>query len=156
VTLKPVLSPQIAAYEQPLEQMNNALHKIEKYIEEDASTDKITDIVDDTLEHTRDVWFKLLLIRMTLRRLLLKISQAHGVKLPPSPSMRGMTSTFLAFGIIDTHLSEQVGRIRDATYTVEWGEGKSPKSQDVRFTLENYGEVFDALKKRAGSAAPRA
>lgn len=127
-----------ATFEQTVENMNNALQKFGDYIEkEQDKAEKITDIVDDTLEHTRDTWLKLLLIRMTLRRLLLKVASANTVSFVPSTSISKMNSRLREAGIIDQYLYTEVDRIRAATYIVEWGQGQQPALADIRFTLEN-------------------
>ena len=135
--------------EQEVKGVENDRQRIGKYIEGDELAYKITDIVDGTLEHPRDMWSKLLLIRMTLRRLLRIIADAHSIKVSTTPSISGMTATFRKQGIIDDCLAEQVNKIRSATFLVEWGAGGQPDLKDIKFTLDNYAKVFDALKDRA-------
>jgi hypothetical protein len=103
----------------------------------------------DTLEHPRDTWTKLLLIRITLRRLLRKVADARGITYLPDASIISLASTFREQGIIDDLLAEQVEKIRSATFLVEWGSGGQPNLEDIKFTLGNYAKVFDALKERA-------
>lgn len=131
-----------------LEKMNELSKKFDDYIEKDVETENITSIVDDTLEHTRDTWLKLLLIRITLRRLLLKVASANAMSFAPATSISRMISEFRNAGIIDQYLYAEVEKIRDATYTVEWGLGVQSDLSNIKFTLEKYGDVFSALKKR--------
>lgn len=136
------------SYKESIERMNDSIKRIDEYVGKINATEKITTIVDDTLEHTKDMWIKLLLIRITLRRLLLKIASSNSMTFPPATSISKMLSTFRNAGIIDQYLFSEVDMIRNATYTVEWGQGTSPEDKEVKFALENFEEVFDTLKKR--------
>ncbi len=133
-----------------LEQMGKTAQTLGNYVE-GKSTREITRIIDDTLGPTRDIWLKLLLIRTTLRRLLHRIADSHDMKFSSTSMISSMTDAFLERGIVDVLLAEQIERIRDATYTAEWGEGRPPRLEDVRFTLDNYATVFKALKDRVHS-----
>jgi hypothetical protein len=132
--------------EQRVRGLEQDLRKIDDYVAEDRPQTEITDIISDTLEHPRDTWSKLLLIRMTLRRLLRKIADGQGIAHSPTASISGITSTLHEQGVIDSYLAEQVERIRSATFLVEWGAGQPPSLEDVKFALEKYSQVFEALK----------
>ncbi len=153
---KLVISPKEISIEQTVEQKVKALKddikKIDEFIEKDNPTAKITDIVDDTLEHSRDTWSQLLLIRMTLRRLLRKIADSRGMNYSPTASISTMIHDFHQQGIIDDFLVERMEKIRNATFAVEWGAGESPELKDIKFTLENYAKVFSDLKERERSS----
>ena len=157
---KLAVTPQGVSIEQTVEQevkeLEKGIQKIDRFVEEDNPDEAITDIVADTLEYTRDTWSRLLLIRMILRRLLRKIADAHELTFSPTSSISSMTSALYQQGIIDSLLSEQVEKIRGATFLVEWGAGEEPRSKDVKFTLENYSTVFNSLKARAQVAKRRA
>lgn len=146
---KMAISPNEVSIEQEVKGVEKTIQDIDKFVEEDSPTGKITDIVDDTLEHPRDTWSKLLLIRMTLRRLLRKIADLYNIKCSHTTSISSMAATFHEQGIIDDFLAAQVEKIRNATFVVEWGAGQPPSLEDIKFTLESYGKVFDALKDRA-------
>ena len=120
---------------------------INAYVE-GTTTKDITEIVKDTIEHRHDIWVQLLIIRMTLRRLLRKIAVAHGIEFSSTVAMSTMTKKFRDEGIIDSLLVDQIDKIRDATFLVEWGDGTSPNLENIKFTLEEYGNVFKSLKDR--------
>jgi ribosomal protein S13 len=150
---KVVISPKEISIEQMVENLESDIQKIEKFIDEENPTNKIADIVEDTLEHPRDIWSKLLLIRTTLRRLLRNIADRHGMFYSPTASISRMIADFRQQEIIDDLLNEQIERIRNATFTVEWGAGQPPEPEEVKFVLENYNRVFNTLKDIARQIA---
>ncbi len=150
---KLVISPQEVSIEQQtteqmVEKLEKDIQEIDDFVEQDRPADGIVDIVDDTLEHPRDTWSRLLLIRMTLRRLLRKLADANRMDVSATASISSIASTFRRQGIIDEGLADQVEKIRSATFVVEWGAGEQPDLKDIKFTLENYTMVFDALKNQ--------
>jgi len=143
-----VISPNEGiSIKQAINNVEESNQKINAYIE-GKTAQEITEIIKETLEHRQDIWLELLLIRMTLRRLLRKIADSHDIEFSSTASLSSMTKKFHEEGIIDSLLVEQINKLRDATFLVEWGAGKSPSLENVKFTLEEYGKLFRSLKDR--------
>lgn len=144
------ISPKSLTVEQEVEKLSREMEKVDRFVEEDRPTNDVMDIVADP-EHPRDIWTRLLFIRMTLRRLLRKVAAGHGLSYSPAVSISRMISDLLRQGIIDAVLAAEAEKMRNATFVVEWGAGSPPDPADIRFSLENYAKVFDALKRRVSS-----
>lgn len=126
---------------------------ISDFINEENSTGEIIEkVVESNSGWPRDTWLKLLLIRIILRGLLRRMTEVHGISVSkPTAGIRTLKNTLAAEQVIDATLNQQVERIRDATFTIQWPEGDPPDPQNVQYTLENYKDVFASLKERMRS-----
>jgi hypothetical protein len=129
-----------------VKELKSDIKKIDSFIEEDESETRISDLVGDTLDHPRDTWSKLLIMRAVLRRLLRKIADAHGMRYNEFASLTQMIEDFKGISIIEANLARDIERIRDATFTAEWGAGRPPEPGELQFALDNYQRVFEILK----------
>ena len=141
------ISQQVRNYEEEVK-------KVDEFVSEANSPDRIIEIVEYSLGRPRDVWGKLLMIRMTLRRLLRNTAEARGIQFRPTAGIITMRTHLKQSGIIDETLDREVERIRAATFTAEWGAGYEAHPEDVQFALKNYGGVFAKLKEKMSSTGP--
>jgi hypothetical protein len=143
--------------QQPIEQQIHDLRVDNKRVDEavkEEPPEKIIELVEYSLGQPRDVWSKLLFIRMTLRRLLRSLAEARGITFRPSAGIKTMNASLKQRGILDETLSHEVERIRNTTFRAEWGAGREASAEDLEFTLKNYGDVFAKLKEKMGSTLP--
>ena len=130
------------------ERVQEELTKIEAYVTDDNTAEDISKIIDDSLEHTRDIWSRLVLIRIVLRRLLQRVGSTHDLGFVPESSISKMKAVMRDKGIIDNLLAENIEKLRNATYAAEWGTGEAPKLENIKFALEQYESVFQTIKSR--------
>jgi hypothetical protein len=152
ITKLSVSSSQIAIeqdVESQVKQLSNDNDYIDRFVDRENSDIDITKVVDETLEHRRDIWSRLLLIRITLRRLLRMLSDTAGIPYHDTTSITHMFTELQKAGLIDKFLVNQIEIIRRATFSVEWGTRSPASVDDINFTLKHYHEVFTALKQRA-------
>ena len=150
---KMVVSPSQISIEQSVEgqvqQFADDNERINRFVTQDNSNVNITKIVDETLEHPRDTWSRLLIIRITLRRLLRMLCDTAKIPYHDTTSITHMSTELQKTRMIDKELANQIETIRNATFNVEWGAGPPASIDDIKFTLKQYSEVFAALKQRA-------
>src|SRR5215207_4588997 len=114
--------PEIGEQVRKVEEENDELDKVTS---DEDPPDKIIEIVEYSLGKPRDVWGKLLMIRMALRRLLRSTADAHGIRFSrETTGIMTMNDRLKEKGIIDKDLHDVIETVHDATFTAEWGIGK--------------------------------
>lgn len=97
----------------------------------------------------RGVWPQLITYRLGLRLLLMRLCKAKGIALRTTPleSITNMLNFLQQKNLLDPNFVAQLNRIRDATYFVEWGEGKRPSNEEISNVLSQAPNLLRRLAR---------
>lgn len=95
----------------------------------------------------RGVWSQLITYRLALRFLLMRFCEAKAIGIGEAEPISSMLNSLRRKGSLDPNFADELNRIRDVTYFVEWGTGRRPSNEEISNVLSQAPNLLRRLAR---------